>query len=341
MSWTPLHAQIHRTLRQRQLLQPGQRLLVAVSGGQDSLCLVKLLLDLQPKWNWHLAIAHCDHGWRADSAANAQYIAVLAQQWQLPFFLEMADPAQTETKTEAAARQWRYQALGTIAQAHNYTAVVTGHTASDRAETLLYNLMRGSGTDGLQALAWQRPLTPKIQLVRPMLEVSRSATAQFCDQQGLRIWPDSSNQDLEYRRNRIRKELLPYLQTHFNPQVERAIAQTAEVLQAEVTYLELESDRLLHSAHPPADQSPRAGLNRHILQQAPLALQRRAIRQFLQTNLPSMPTFDQIETVVGLLTAPNRSRSESLPGGAIAEVDAAWIWLKFLPRDQDSPKPKD
>ncbi|MBW4554035.1 MAG: tRNA lysidine(34) synthetase TilS [Aphanocapsa sp. GSE-SYN-MK-11-07L] len=338
MSWTSLHGQIHRTLRHRQLLPSGQRLLVAVSGGQDSLCLVKLLLDLQPKWSWDLAIAHCDHGWRADSAANAQYIAALAQQWQLPFFLEAANLAQFGTKTEAAARQWRYQALETIAQAHQYSAVITGHTASDRAETLLYNLIRGSGTDGLQALVWQRALTPKIQLVRPLLGVSRTATAQFCTQQGLTIWQDSSNQDLNYRRNRIRQELLPYLQTHFNPQAERAIAQTAEVLQAEVAYLVLESDRLLHSAQPSADQSTWAGLNRDVLRQAPLALQRRAIRQFLQTNLATMPTFDQIETVVGLLTAPHRSRSESLPGRAIAEVDADWIWLKVLPRNQDSPK---
>jgi tRNA(Ile)-lysidine synthase len=328
MGWTLLHAQIDRTLRQRQLLQSGQRLLVAVSGGQDSLCLVKLLLDLQPKWGWQLAIAHCDHGWRADSAANAQHVADLAQQWQLPFFLETADlPA---AKAEAPARQWRYQALTAIAQAHQCSAVITGHTASDRAETLLHNLMRGSGTDGLQALAWQRALTPEINLVRPLLAITRSATAQFCAQQGLEIWQDSSNHDLNYRRNRIRHQLLPYLQTHFNPQVEAAIAQTAEVLQAEVAYLEMQSHQLLQSAQSTENESEWAGLNRQIIKQAPLALQRRAIRQFLQINLGTMPTFDQIEALVALLTAANRSRSESLPGGAIAEVDAAWIWLKFL-----------
>ncbi len=337
MGWTLLHGQVHCTLRQRQLLQPEQRLLVAVSGGQDSLCLVKLLLDLQPKWDWHLAIAHCDHGWRTDSAANAQHVADLAQQWQLPFFLETADLSQPTATAEAAARQWRYQALTAIAQAHQYSAVVMGHTASDRAETLLHNLMRGSGTDGLQALAWQRALTPEISLVRPLLAITRSATAQFCAQQELRIWEDSSNHDLNYRRNRIRHQLLPYLQTHFNPQVEAAIAQTAEVLQAEVAYLELQSHQLLQSAQSTENESEWAGLNRQIIKQAPLALQRRAIRQFLQTNLGTMPTFDQIETLVALLTAPNRSRSDSLAGGAIAEVDAVWIWLKFLSRDRDSP----
>jgi tRNA(Ile)-lysidine synthase len=90
-SWTPLHAQLHRTLKVRQLLPSGQRLLVAVSGGQDSLCLIKLLLDLQPKWGWDLAIAHCDHGWRSDSADNAKYIKQLAQFWQVLFYGKTAE----------------------------------------------------------------------------------------------------------------------------------------------------------------------------------------------------------------------------------------------------------
>jgi tRNA(Ile)-lysidine synthase len=150
-SWTPLHATIHRTIRSRHLFERHQRLLVAVSGGQDSLCLIKLLLDLQPKWKWHLGIAHCDHRWRPDSQANANHVKNLAKTWEISFYLETA----TESiNSEAAARNWRYQALNAIAREHNYQYIVTGHTASDRAETLLYNLIRGTGADGLQALTW-------------------------------------------------------------------------------------------------------------------------------------------------------------------------------------------
>ncbi|MBD1942111.1 tRNA lysidine(34) synthetase TilS, partial [Coleofasciculus sp. FACHB-712] len=156
--WTPLHAQLHRILRDRHLLPRNQPLLVAVSGGQDSLCLIKLLLDLQPKWGWHLGIAHCDHRWRPDSQANANHVEQLARTWQVSYYLETASEM-LSISSEAAARQWRYQALSAIAQTNNFPYIVTGHTASDRAETLLYNLMRGSGADGLQALTWQRPLT--------------------------------------------------------------------------------------------------------------------------------------------------------------------------------------
>ncbi len=136
MIWTQLHTQIHRTIRDRNLFQPNQSLLVAVSGGQDSLCLIKLLLDIQYKWKWNLAIAHCDHRWRQDSQANANQVRRLAESWHLPFYLETAT---NPVNSEATARNWRYQTLTSIAEVNNYQYIITGHTASDRAETLLYN----------------------------------------------------------------------------------------------------------------------------------------------------------------------------------------------------------
>lgn len=333
--WKPLHAQLHRTLRSRQLLPRNQRLLVALSGGQDSLCLIKLLLDLQSKWGWHLGIVHCDHRWRPDSQANANHVEALANTWQLPFY-----PATAEQllNSEASARQWRYQAIATIAQTHRYPYVITGHTASDRAETLLYNLIRGSGADGLQSLTWQRPLTVDIQLIRPLLEITRAQTAQFCQDMQLPIWEDSTNQDLKYARNRIRQELLPYLKQHFNPQVETALAQTAELLRAEVEYLENAAHQLLQQAMEGGEEalpqnSPSCApnfyrLNRLILRPAPLALQRRVMRQFLQQTLQIAPSFEEIEKLTALITAPNQSQTDPFPGGAIAAVDGNWINLK-------------
>ena len=372
-NWTHLHAQLHRTLLHRQILPSHQRLLVAVSGGQDSLCLIKLLLDLQPKWGWNLGIAHCDHRWRSDSEASANHVEQLAKNWGISYYLETASDI---PKTEAAARQWRYQALTEIAIAHNYPYIVTGHTASDRAETLLYNLIRGSGADGLSALTWTRPLLDfrlpildfrwgnsgenpnsqisadfklenqdensqskipnlksKIYLVRPLLEITRSQTGQFCQEQKLPIWEDSTNQDLQYTRNRIRSELLPYLETHFNPKAQQALAQTAELLRADVEYLELAASDLLQRAMSPIGDNPQVNfqlpvkLNRPILREAPLALQRRSMRQLLQQILPSAPSFESVEKLTSLIVAPNRSQTDPFPGGAIGRVENPSIIL--------------
>jgi tRNA(Ile)-lysidine synthase len=320
-SWTLLHARVHQTLRQRKLLKKDRRLLVAVSGGQDSLCLMKLLLDLQPKWNWQLAIAHCDHRWSTD-AGIVEHVEELARQWEIPFYLKTAEQI---AETEAAAREWRYHALIEIAQKEGFEAIVTGHTLSDRAETLLYNLIRGAGADGLSALTWQRSLTPEIELIRPLLNVSRAETLEFCQQFQLPIWEDAANQNLKYARNRIRTDLLPYLQTHFNPQVETALAQTAELLRADVEYLEASASQLLQQAMT----GEPIRLNRFCLRGAPLALQRRVMRQFLLQHLSEAPTFEQIEALTNLINAPNRTRTSPFPGGAVAEVQGDWIVLLY------------
>ncbi len=327
-AWTLLHARLHRVLRQRQLLPKQQRVMVGVSGGQDSLCLMRLLLDLQPKWQWQLAIAHCDHCWRTDSAANARYIQKLAGLWKVPYYSAVAEAV---PQSEAAARAWRYQVLSAIATDQKYSHLVTGHTASDRAETLLYNLMRGSGADGLQALTWKRELAPGVQLVRPLLEITRAETEMFCRATDLVVWEDTTNQDTQYARNRIRQELLPYLKSHFNPQVEQTLAQTAELLRADVECLEIAAYELYQRVNQ-GDKICRAEL-----QSAPLALQRRVMRQWLQQSLPKAPSFEQIEKLTGLISAPNRTQTDPFPGGAIAIVQDDWIQITTAPAVPNTP----
>jgi tRNA(Ile)-lysidine synthase len=271
-----------------------------------------------------VAIAHCDHRWRDDSAANAAAVAELAGQWHCPF---MQRVAQRPLSGEAAARQWRYQALQHMAEGSQYPHLLTGHTQSDRAETLLYNLIRGAGADGLQALSWQRSLSPQLTLTRPLLEISRQQTGDFCQQQQLPIWWDSSNEDHNYARNRLRLELLPYLEQQFHPQVSANLAQTAELLRADVAYLNQQAQQLLDQALDEKASEENA-LNRCPLQDAPLALQRRALRLYLKSRLQRDPSFAHIEKLHALIDAPNRTQSDPFPGGAIARVSHPWIhWL--------------
>ncbi|WP_422614692.1 tRNA lysidine(34) synthetase TilS [Merismopedia glauca] len=324
MSWTPLHHRLHQTLHHRELLPKSASVLIAVSGGQDSLCLGQLLRDLQPKWDWNLAIAHCDHNWTLD-AGLAEHVEAIAQSWNLPYYFQLAVNLK---ETEGAARTWRYQVLTQMAQENGFEIVVTGHTQSDRAETLLYNLVRGAGSNGLTALGWSRPLTANIALVRPLLNVTRQETAQFCQERNLPIWDDPYNKKLKYARNRIRQELIPYLETHFHPQAAKSLAKTAEILRAEAEYLQEVSEHWYKEA---VSQSSTGNyqLDRTVVRHIPLALQRRVIQQLIRQSLNHSPNFEQIEELVGLLTAPNRSQSQPLVRGAIALVSGNYLILQI------------
>ncbi len=280
--------------------------MLAISGGQDSLCLGQLCLDLASRWHWELAITHCNHGWDGDQTI-ADHVRQIAQQWQLPFFLcQATTPVQ---ETEAAARQWRYQQLVAVAAAEGFNFVATGHTLTDRAETLLFNLVRGSGIQGLGALTEQRFLSDQVTLIRPLLSVSRAETAAFCEEFSLPIYEDTYNQNLRFARNRLRQKILPELKL-INKKTEQHLAQTATICQDENDYLEaIAAEKLSDYFNP--DQS----LQRLPLRQLHIALQRRILRQYLTRIIKKTPTFQQVEESRQLIQAPNRSQTSSFSRG--------------------------
>jgi tRNA(Ile)-lysidine synthase len=311
--WTNLHAKLHQTLIDRQLLPQRSKLLVGLSGGQDSLCLLKLLADLRSRWHWEIKIAHCDHGWAQD-VGIAAHVSEIACNWDLPIEIETAVNL---PETEAAARSWRYRSLVKMALAADCPYIITAHTQTDRAETLLYNLIRGAGADGLSAMTWVRELESELQLVRPLLAINRVETREFCDNFKLPIWVDVYNHDLKYARVRLRESIMPQLRSQFHPQVEAHLARTAELLRSDVEYLE----ELAQTAYNRSVRSmPPRSIDRQFLQTLPLSLQRRTIRIWLSEELSQMPNFKAIESIVNLINAPQKSRTSSLSRGIFAEV---------------------
>lgn len=312
--WTIYHSRLHQTLKKRQLLPSKSRILIALSGGQDSLCLTRLCLDLQHKWQWQCAIAHFDHGWELDQGLSL-HIEEICLNWGVTFF--GAKTSKNIKETEAEARKHRYQALIDLATTHNFNYIVTGHTLSDRSETFIYNLIRGAGIEGITALNWTRKLGENLTLVRPILNFTRKETGDFCQQLNLPIWEDKYNENKQFARNRIRLELIPYLEKEFNGKIQQHLAQTAEILRGDLEYLERETNKLYFLAFDEEKNS----LKRSQLNSQPLNLQRRVIKKFLQTQGLKMPNFEQIESLVNLIHAPNNTQTSSFSENIIFKVE--------------------
>ena len=232
--WSKWHERLHQTLKEEPGLIPkGSTLLIAVSGGQDSMTLVKLINDLSRIYNWDLKVWHGDHGWHDKSEQIAKELEQWCKSNKLSFYLSKG--SKKETHSEAQAREWRYEELKKIAykllnkSKTSRIFVLTGHTATDRAETLILNLARGTDLAGLSSLRKSRALSSEFQLVRPMLNFSREDTAEFCKQMLLPIWIDPSNSNINLSRNRIRKEVIPTLNSLY-PGCSLRIASLAERL---------------------------------------------------------------------------------------------------------------
>ena len=321
--WSRHHLRLHRWLLQRpELLPDGASLLVAVSGGQDSMALVGLLQDLQRLHHWRLQLWHGDHQLRVNASEQAGELARWAAQQGLPLQIGIWQEPQP---AEAAARTWRYAALAAAADHCGASHVVTGHTASDRAETLLLQLARGSHRRGLASLRPQRPLTAELTLVRPLLLFSRRETGQIHAQLDLPLWPDASNEEPRYSRNRLRQEVLPVLE-QLHPGASRRISGGAERLaQEEESQQELMGLALTGLlAETPA---PDLALRRRALVALAPANQRRLLQHWLgRQGLNNLPA-QQIDVLLGRMASGRGPGSSDLREGLRLQWDRQHLWL--------------
>ncbi|MBI1345358.1 tRNA lysidine(34) synthetase TilS [bacterium] len=201
------------------------RILVAVSGGPDSVALLRGLLDLRDDCGLQLIVTHFNHRFRGeDSEQDARFVAALAEQNQLPCIQGQADHAATVVREESA-RQVRYQFLEVVANEHQATHIATGHTRDDLVETVLHHLYRGTGLTGLRGMPWERQ-TPPARIIRPMLAISRETVIGYLGAIDQDYRQDASNGDITLTRNWLRRELLPHIRERF-PRVDEAIARLA------------------------------------------------------------------------------------------------------------------
>ncbi len=312
----------------------GSTLVVAVSGGPDSVCLLHVLAGLREEMGLTLHVAHLDHGLRAESEADARYVKSLATRLGLSCSVWRADvrACQMEHRMslEEAAREVRYRFLAQVAQDVGTRFVVTGHTTSDNVETVLLHLVRGTGVRGLAGL---RPLTDwtmgkvKITVARPLLGVSRAETEAYCEQYDLRPHLDATNLSLAPLRNRVRLKLLPLLRS-YNPAVDNALQRLAVAAGSETEFLDLAARGLWSKVAK--RQEGVVILHKARFCQLHPALQRHLLRQAIDGMRGSLKDIElrHIEDILGSLSLPAGRRLD-LPYGLVFVVGYDRYWLGY------------
>ncbi|HEX9185534.1 MAG TPA: tRNA lysidine(34) synthetase TilS [Vicinamibacteria bacterium] len=275
----PLVASVDRALQASGLSLQGRTIVVGLSGGADSVALADALASLRRRRGFRLVAAHLDHRLRPASADDAAFCASLCATLDVPLRTGSSDvrgrAAREKGGLEQAARRERYAFLRAVRDDERAAAVVVAHTLDDQAETLLLRLLRGSGGTGL---AGMRPRAG--DLLRPLLAVSRAEVLGHLRERGLGWREDPSNADLAHRRNRVRHELLPYLEARFNPGIRKVLARTALLLADEAAHLRSEAQALLDRIAREADGT--LSLDRRPLAEAATPVARAALRLALQ-----------------------------------------------------------
>tara|TARA_Y100001968_G_C19346650_1_gene712406 strand:- start:245 stop:1294 length:1050 start_codon:yes stop_codon:yes gene_type:complete len=246
--WSSWHQKIHaRLLRYPNLLPKDSDLLLAISGGQDSMALLKIILDLRRIYKWNMFIWHGNHGWHENSKVFKNELQNWCNFKDLIFLSN--ETSKDKTSSEEKAREWRYKCLTERAEEisnktknkNKITYVLTGHTGSDKAETFILNLARGTDIKGLCSIPESRELGKNIQLVRPLLSLNREETAQICKDFSLPILLDPTNENKEISRNRVRHEIIPILEK-IHPGCSLRISALAE----RISHSKIEKEALLN-----------------------------------------------------------------------------------------------
>ncbi len=270
------------------------------------------------KLNIKIVVAHIDHRLRQTSGEDARWVRTLARQLGHQISVSRIDLKNRQDNLEQAARRARYRSFAALAQKHRASIVLTAHTMDDQAETILLNLIRGSGADGLGGIEPVRQLNEKsvALLIRPLLSwARRQDTEQFCGERKIQFRQDEMNEDESLARVRVRRQLLPRMQT-LNPRTVEAITRTAELLRDDSAALTGAAERLLELSIQ--SSNPVNQLRVDLMANAPAALRRRALRLWLERCRGDLRRLElsHILAVEDLVMQNRGARKIELPGGS-------------------------
>jgi tRNA(Ile)-lysidine synthase len=328
------------TLQKEELTARGGTVIIGLSGGPDSVCLLNLFTRIKEEWQLRMITAHLNHGLRGMAAdEDESFCKEMVRLAGIEFNSRKIDiagyAASHKLSLEEAGRLARYRYFLELAEAEGANAVAVAHHADDWAETVLMRLLRGAGPDGLTGMTYRRPLAfegeplPQVtvEVIRPLLNISRKEIMEYLAERNISSRTDASNTNTVYLRNRIRHQLIPMLEKEYNPNIRETLCRTAEIITREEEYwIQLLDDVL--EENPPEKREDGAILYpRQALNQMHLALRRRLIRKLIelaQGHLKGLG-FDAVEDILKLAKKETAPSALDLPGELRVERDASYL----------------
>lgn len=332
----------YQFITNHQLISPGDAVLVAVSGGPDSIVLLHLLHTLKERLGISLFGAHLDHMFRGRaSQQDAQYVRQFCAALEIPCVIESIDVTSYGKKhhlsSQVAAREVRYHFLNRVADQYQARKIALGHHADDQAETVLLNLLRGTGLNGLAGIAPMR----NGRYIRPLLAVRKQAIEQYARTLDLAYRVDSTNYQPVYLRNKIRLALLPHLEEHYNPEIVAALGRLAELSREENKYIEEQTASVFEqlASHRGSDTIilPRKKFNGQ-----PVVLRRRLVRLIWKELMGTAKdlSYQHVEIVLAQCRRPGAGIVE-LPAGLSCSLNYDEITFSLNNQPQHVPAPWD
>ena len=230
--------QVYNCIKKYKLINEGDKLLIGVSGGPDSICLLHILNTLKKKIKFEIYVAHVNHMIREEANSETEYVQEFCENLGIECFVKKMDVQKYANKnkigTEEAGRNIRYEFFDEVAKKVSANKIATAHNNNDKAETVLLNILRGSGLSGLKGIEAIRDN----KYIRPLIETTRQDIEEYCDKHNLQPKIDKSNLESIYKRNKVRNDLIPYIQKEFNPNFLKTINRLSEVATEENEYME-------------------------------------------------------------------------------------------------------
>ena len=305
---------VKQTIKKHFLIETGDRVLLGISGGPDSVALLDILFRLKKRLKFSLFLCHLNHCLRKEAEEEAHFVEELANSYSLPITIAKRNVSKIKgASLEEKAREVRYRFFTRTAQEYQVNKIAIAHNLDDQAETVLLRVIRGTGLLGLGGMKISRPLknNPRIQIIRPLLEVKRKEILDYLKEKDLVFVTDNSNKSRIYLRNRIRLELLPLL-AEYNPRIKESLAKLAVACQDDFAFIEKSAFLFLPKILKRKDKKVMINIKEFL--KTPKSLQKEILRLALKSLSAKPLSFSAIDSLQSLIIKDKGKVSLSLPG---------------------------